>query len=58
MILRTMANAELSKVSGITIASNPESPIVYLRLEQSTGSVKDDLRLLETIAERVRNDAW
>jgi len=58
MILCTLANAELSKISGITIASNPESPIVYLRLEKSTGSVKDDLRLLENIAERVRIDAW
>lgn len=49
----SLLRKELSKISGITIASNPESPIVYLRLEQSTGSVKDDLRLLETIAERV-----
>ncbi|CAJ1972716.1 unnamed protein product [Sphenostylis stenocarpa] len=43
----------LSEIPGITIASNPESPIVYLRLEKSTGSMKDDLRLLENIAERV-----
>ncbi|KAK7291091.1 hypothetical protein RIF29_05978 [Crotalaria pallida] len=43
----------LSGITGFTIASNPESPIVYLRLEKSTGSAKDDLRLLENIAERV-----
>ncbi|TKY75036.1 Long chain base biosynthesis protein 1 [Spatholobus suberectus] len=43
----------LSKMSGFTIASNPESPIVYLRLEKSTGSMQDDLHLLEDIAERV-----
>ncbi|KAG4953553.1 hypothetical protein AAZX31_14G082200 [Glycine max] len=46
----------LSKIPGITIASNPESPIVYLRLEKSRGSVKDDLHLLENIAERVLNE--
>ncbi|KAJ1384815.1 Pyridoxal phosphate-dependent transferase, major domain [Sesbania bispinosa] len=43
----------LSKIPGFTIASHPESPIVYLRLEKSTGSMKDDLHLLENIAERV-----
>lgn len=43
----------LSKIQGFTIASHPESPIVYLRLEKSTGSLQDDLRLLENIAERV-----
>ncbi|MBA0641624.1 hypothetical protein Goklo_026156 [Gossypium klotzschianum] len=34
------------------IASNPESPIVFLVLEKSTGSVKSDLQLLEDIADR------
>ncbi|KAF7817478.1 long chain base biosynthesis protein 1 [Senna tora] len=43
----------LSKIKGFTIASNPLSPIVYLQLEKSTGSMKDDLCLLEDIAERV-----
>lgn len=43
----------LSKIPGFTIASHPESPIVYLRLEKSTGSMKDDLHLLENIAEHV-----
>ncbi|CAJ1973415.1 unnamed protein product [Sphenostylis stenocarpa] len=43
----------LSKIPGFTIASNPESPIVYLRLEKSTGSMQDDLHLLEDIATRV-----
>ncbi|GLT42401.1 hypothetical protein SLA2020_164030 [Shorea laevis] len=41
----------LSDIRGLSIASNPESPIVYLRLERSTGSVKDDLKLLEDIAD-------
>ncbi|XP_031257047.1 long chain base biosynthesis protein 1 [Pistacia vera] len=42
----------LSDIRGITIASNPESPIVFLRLEKSTGSQKNDLLLLEDIADR------
>ncbi|KAE8670503.1 Long chain base biosynthesis protein 1a [Hibiscus syriacus] len=40
----------LSDIQGISIASNPESPIVFLVLEKSTGSVKSDLQLLEDIA--------
>lgn len=43
----------LSKIPGFTISSHPESPIIYLRLLKSTGSVKDDQHLLENIAERV-----
>ncbi|KAL5071855.1 hypothetical protein RYX36_022742 [Vicia faba] len=43
----------LSKIPSFKIASHPESPIVYLRLKKSTGSLKDDLHLLENIAERV-----
>jgi serine palmitoyltransferase len=50
-----LAIAGLSEIQGFTIASHPESPIVYLRLKKSTGSLNDDLRLLENIAERVRN---
>ncbi|KAJ0039661.1 hypothetical protein Pint_27587 [Pistacia integerrima] len=42
----------LSDIRGLTIASNPESPIVFLRLEKSTGSQKNDLLLLEDIADR------
>lgn len=45
--------AGLSKIKGFKVASNQESPIVYLRLEKSTGSMKDDMCLLEDIAERV-----
>lgn len=40
-------------MQGLTVASNPESPIIYLRLKKSTGSMKDDLRLLEDIAKQV-----
>ncbi|MED6118502.1 serine palmitoyltransferase component [Stylosanthes scabra] len=43
---------ELSKIPGLKITSSKESPIVYLRLEKSTGSQKDDLCLLEKIAQR------
>ncbi|EOY26294.1 Long-chain base1 isoform 1 [Theobroma cacao] len=41
----------LSDILGLSVASNPESPIVFLRLEKSTGSVKSDLQLLEEIAD-------
>lgn len=43
----------LSDIPGLSIASNPESPIVFLKLEKSTGSMKNDLSLLEDIADRV-----
>ncbi|OMO76066.1 Aminotransferase, class I/classII [Corchorus capsularis] len=42
----------LSDIQGLAIASNPESPIVFLRLVKSTGSVKSDIQLLEDIADR------
>ncbi|MFQ6659384.1 hypothetical protein Gotur_028288 [Gossypium turneri] len=42
----------LSDIRGLSIASNPESPIVFLVLEKSTSSVKSDLQLLEDIADR------
>lgn len=42
----------LSDMQGLSVASNPESPIVFLRLEKSTGSMKSDLQLLEDIADR------
>ncbi|XP_048232226.1 long chain base biosynthesis protein 1 isoform X2 [Ricinus communis] len=42
----------LCNIQGLSIASNPESPIVFLRLENTTGSVKGDLKLLEDIADR------
>ncbi|BBG95212.1 long-chain base1 [Prunus dulcis] len=40
-------------ILGLSLASNPESPIVFLRLEKSTGSVKSDLQLLEDISDRL-----
>jgi serine palmitoyltransferase len=43
----------LSDIPGLLIASNPESPVVFLELEKSTGSMKSDLNLLEHIADRV-----
>lgn len=49
-----LVTAGLSDIPGLSIASNVESPIVFLKLEKSTGSMKNDLILLEDIAERVR----
>lgn len=46
-------SAGLSDVPGLTIASDPLSPIVILKLKISTGSSKSDLELLNKIAERV-----
>ncbi|XP_022882355.1 long chain base biosynthesis protein 1b-like [Olea europaea var. sylvestris] len=43
----------LSDVRGLEIMSDPQSPIVFLRLRNSTGSVKGDLQILENIADRV-----
>ncbi|KAL2482640.1 Long chain base biosynthesis protein 1 [Forsythia ovata] len=46
----------LSDVQGLEIASDPHSPIVFLRLKKSTGSVKGDLQVLEDICDRVLNE--
>ncbi|KAG6475609.1 long chain base biosynthesis protein 1b-like isoform X1 [Zingiber officinale] len=43
----------LSDVPGLIIASDPLSPIVILKLKNSTGSLKSDLELLNKIVERV-----
>ncbi|KAG6517010.1 hypothetical protein ZIOFF_020387 [Zingiber officinale] len=43
----------LSDVPGLMIVSDPLSPIVFLKLKNSTGSLKNDLELLNKIAERV-----
>ncbi|KAF8388614.1 hypothetical protein HHK36_027291 [Tetracentron sinense] len=43
----------LSDIPGLSIASNPQSPIVFLKLKKSTGSLRNDLELLENIAGRV-----
>ncbi|PKI72624.1 long chain base biosynthesis protein 1-like [Punica granatum] len=43
----------LSDIPGLSLASDPESPIVFLRLEKSMGAMEDDLSLLEDIADRV-----
>lgn len=50
-------HAGLVEIPGFTIASHPESPIVYLRLKKSMGSLNNDIHLLESISERVRNVA-
>ncbi|KAK4780295.1 hypothetical protein SAY87_016401 [Trapa incisa] len=43
----------LSNIPELSIASDPESPIVFLRLKRSTGSMKNDLQHLEDIAARM-----
>ncbi|KAL1822703.1 hypothetical protein ACET3Z_009481 [Daucus carota] len=43
----------LSDIRGLEIASDKESPIVYLRLRKSTGSLKSDQQLLEDVVERL-----
>ncbi|CAB80314.1 serine C-palmitoyltransferase like protein [Arabidopsis thaliana] len=45
-------NAGLSDIKGMSLTSNRESPIVFLKLEKSSGSAKDDLLLLEKMADR------
>lgn len=41
----------LSDVQGLQVASSPRSPIVFLRLTTSAGSMKADLQLLEDFAD-------
>jgi serine palmitoyltransferase len=45
--------AGLSGTAGLEICSHVLSPIVFLKLKKSTGSLATDLDLLETIAELV-----
>ena len=48
--------AGLSGTPGLEICSHVLSPIVFLKLKKSTGSVATDLGLLETIAEQAKFD--
>lgn len=48
--------AGLSDTPGLEISSHVLSPIVFLKLKKSTGSLATDLDLLETIAEQVSSD--
>ncbi|CAL5430971.1 unnamed protein product [Camellia sinensis] len=43
----------LSNIHGLKIVSDVKSPIVFLRLKNSTGSLKSDSQLLEHIAEQI-----
>jgi len=47
-----LLHKELSATPGLHISSHVLSPIVFLRLNKSTGSLATDLDLLETIAEK------
>lgn len=51
--IKYMETTGLSDITGLSIASNPESPVVFLKLEKSTGSINTDLQLLQDIADRV-----
>ncbi|KAI3790288.1 hypothetical protein L2E82_03227 [Cichorium intybus] len=44
---------KLSEIQGLKLASDVLSPIVFLVLKKSTGSMKSDLQLLEDVADRV-----
>ncbi|ONK59236.1 uncharacterized protein A4U43_C08F4380 [Asparagus officinalis] len=46
----------LSDVPGLTLTSDPQSPIVLLQLKKPTGSHESDLKLLEKIVDRVLNE--
>ena len=48
-----LLHAGLSDAPGLEISSHALSPIVFLKLKKSTGSLATDLDLLETIAEQV-----
>ncbi|XP_062103857.1 long chain base biosynthesis protein 1b-like, partial [Humulus lupulus] len=48
----------LSDVPGLSVASSPDSPIVFLTLKKSTSSSKADKDLLQEIADRVLKDEF
>ncbi|KAL7119353.1 hypothetical protein ACP275_02G058100 [Erythranthe tilingii] len=43
----------LSDVQGLEIVSDPESPVVFLTLKKSVGSMKADLQVLDDIADNL-----
>ncbi|KAK9110829.1 hypothetical protein Sjap_018889 [Stephania japonica] len=43
----------LANIEGLSIVSDPLSPLIFLKLTNSTGSFNKDLKLLKTIADRV-----
>lgn len=47
------AIAGLLEIQGLELASDIMSPLVFLRLKKSTGSLKSDLQLLEDLADKV-----
>uniref|UniRef100_A0ACD5VGQ6 Uncharacterized protein n=1 Tax=Avena sativa TaxID=4498 RepID=A0ACD5VGQ6_AVESA len=48
-----LLHKELSDTPGLEISSHVLSPIVFLKLKKSTGSLTTDLDLLQTVAKRV-----
>ncbi|KAM0930982.1 hypothetical protein ACQ4PT_000674 [Festuca glaucescens] len=49
-----LLHKELSNTAGLEISSHVLSPIVFLKLKKSTGSLTTDLGLLQTIAEQTK----
>lgn len=47
------SSAGLSDVAGLEVSSSPQSPIVFLKLINSSGSQDKDLQVLEKIVSRV-----
>ncbi|KAK9110910.1 hypothetical protein Scep_018429 [Stephania cephalantha] len=43
----------LANIEGLSIMSDPLSPLIFLKLNNSTGFFNKDLKLLETIADRM-----
>ncbi|KAK9111398.1 hypothetical protein Scep_018917 [Stephania cephalantha] len=43
----------LANIEGLSIVSDPLSPLIFLKLNNSTGFFNEDLKLLETIADRM-----
>ncbi|XP_074273599.1 long chain base biosynthesis protein 1-like isoform X2 [Silene latifolia] len=49
----TFLRAGLSIMQGLEVVSSPDSPIVFLKLTQSTGATETDNQLLQDIADQV-----
>ncbi|XP_073025819.1 long chain base biosynthesis protein 1-like [Primulina eburnea] len=46
----------VSEIQGLEIASDPRSPIVFLKLKKSAGSLKADLQVLQDICDHLLKD--
>lgn len=46
----------LLQIPGLKVSSDPLSPLIFVQLEQSSGSLKNDLFMLQEIADRMLKD--